>query len=160
MSLTVSRQRRVASRAGRPLVRRARLARHAAAAAPHRDVLRVYRPGEVAPVAAAAVVPERADHGARGRHGDRHRHRAARAVVVVVAGGAVVVVVATGPVVVRKRRVEDHAPATPVGPLARTRHQRSTLAPGIDPVVSWDGVTVWLSRIGALNSLESSIWIV
>ena len=78
----------------------------------------------------------------------------------VVVGGAVVVVVATGPVVVRKRRVEDHAPATPVGPLARTRRQRSTLAPGIDPVVSWEGVTVWLSTIGALNALESSIWIV
>ena len=82
------------------------------------------------------------------------------AVVVVVAGGAVVAVVATGPVVVRNRRVEDHAPATPVGPLARTRHQRSTLAPGIDPVVSCDAVTVWLTRIGALNALESSIWIV
>ena len=80
--------------------------------------------------------------------------------VVVVTGGAVAVVVATGPVVVRKRRVEDHAPATPVGPLARTRHQRSTLAPGIDPVVSCDAVTVWLTRIGALNALESSIWIV
>jgi len=34
------------------------------------------------------------------------------------------------------------------------------LAPGIDPVVSCDGVTVWLSTIGALNALESSIWIV
>ena len=88
-----------------------------------------------------------------------------KVVVVVVAAGTVVVggavvVLPTGPVVVRKRRVEDHAPATPVGPLARTRHQRSTLAPGIDPVVSCDGVTVWLSTIGALNALESSIWIV
>ena len=69
-------------------------------------------------------------------------------VVVVVPDGAVVVVLAEA-VVVWNHRVEDHAPATPVGPLARTRHHRSTLAPGIDPVVSCEGVTVWLSRIGA-----------
>src|SRR5437867_13356433 len=53
--------------------------RRTAEAAADADVLRIRRPGELAAVLAAAVVPERPDELVRRRHVDREGRRGARA---------------------------------------------------------------------------------
>jgi hypothetical protein len=56
------------------------------------------------------------------------------------------------------RRTADHAPAVPAELPARTLHHSAPL--GSAASVYRDTVAVWLRTSGAVNELESSIWIV
>lgn len=56
-----------------------------------------------------------------------------------------------------KLRTLDHAPAVPAEFTARTRHQCGCTASAV--TLNCDAVTVCSTTCGAVNELESSIWI-